>query len=400
MGKLTALDVARASEGMYGDGGGLWLQVKRGRSWIFRYTFGGKARSLGLGSAAVVPLKRARELALEHRRLIAEGTDPLAHKRARRAAAMADAAGLVTFKEFAEDYIRSHQGAWRSPQHLRQWHSSLRAIAYPVFGDMPVCDITTALILKALKGVWHTTPETARRTRGRIEQILNAAKAAGLRSGENPAAWRGHLETLLPVPRKLQKIQHFAALPYQEVPAFMHALRLRRGIGAHALHFLILTAARTGEVVSARWDEIDLDRRVWIIPGERMKAGREHRVPLSEPAVALLQVLWDTRKSEYVFTGIVGGKMGDSTMLNVLRLMGRPDIVVHGFRSSFRDWAAETTNYQHEVVEMALAHAISNQVEKAYRRGDLFEKRARLMNAWADYCSHQLPTAEVVPIRK
>src|SRR5262249_38526514 len=307
MGKLTALDVARASEGMYGDGGGLWLQVKRGRSWIFRYTFGGKARSLGLGSAAVVPLKRARELALEHRRLIAEGTDPLAHKRARRAAAMADAAGLVTFKEFAEDYIRSHQGAWRSPQHLRQWHSSLRAIAYPVFGDMPVCDITTALILKALKGVWHTTPETARRTRGRIEQILNAAKAAGLRSGENPAAWRGHLETLLPVPRKLQKIQHFAALPYQEVPDFMHALRLRRGIGAHALHFLILTAARTGEVVSARWDEIDLDRRVWIIPGERMKAGREHRVPLSEPAVALLQVLWDTRKSEYVFTGIVGG---------------------------------------------------------------------------------------------
>jgi integrase len=373
MGKLTQLDINRAAPpAMLGDGNGLWLQVRHNsKCWVFRYTRNGKSHSLGLGAADVVPLRRARELTLEHRRLLAEGVDPMAHKQARRAAAEVAAAGAATFRAFAEDYVRSHQHAWRSEP----------------------------LVLRILQPIWHTMPETASRVRGRLERILSAAKVAGLRSGENPAAWRNHLEALLPKPGKLHRVEHFAALPYQEVADFLVDLRTRRGLGARALEFVILTAARSAEVLGAKWGEVDLGQRVWTIPAERMKAGREHRVPLSGLEMALLQTLSEVRQNEYVFPGNSDGKLGGSTMNMLLELMGRKGLTVHGFRSTFRDWAAEQTSYPSEVIEQCLAHAVGSAVERAYRRTDLFEKRRRLMDEWAKFCEKPAAVADVIPIR-
>jgi integrase len=401
--KLTALDVQRATEpGLYGDGENLYLQVSQSgtKSWLFRYRLNGKSRAMGLGSANAITLKRARELCVEPRRLCAEGIDPIDAKRAQRAAAAVDTAGAITFKNFAEDYIRLHQHSWRSDKHRQQWQASLSTDVFPVFGNVPVRDITTALVLKALQPIWTIKPEAASRTRGRIEVILNAAKAGGLRSGENPAQWRGHLEMLLPAPRKLRAARHFAALPYQELPALMQELRTRPSIGARALEFAILTAARSNEVNLARWAEIDLEQRVWVIPAERMKAHKEHRVPLSDAAVSILRQLYATRSSEFAFSFTGGKPVSGSTMRMLLRLAGHKDATVHGFRSSFRDWAAEQTSYASEVIEMALAHSINNKVEAAYRRTDLFEKRARLMAAWAEFCAQAPTSSVVVPIRK
>jgi integrase len=401
-GKLNALKVARAKRGLHGDGLGLDLQVSQSnaRSWIFRYSIDGRVRYLGLGSASAISLARARELVVEPRRLRAEGIDPIEHRRAQRMATKADAAKAVTFEQCAETYALAHEGAWRNAVHRAQWRRTLEVDVYPVIGALPVQAIDTPLVLKVLQPIWSTKPETANRIRGRIESVLDAAKAQEFRTGENPARWRGHLENLLAAPRKLRKIEHLAALPYREMPEFMVALRGRQGIGAIALEFTILTAARTGEVINARWSEIDFAKATWTIPGERMKAGRAHAVPLSSDAVEILRVLNEHRPGEFVFPGRGGESINRTTMIKILELMGRKDLTTHGFRSTFRDWAAEQTSYPSEVVEMALAHVVKNAVEAAYRRGDLFEKRARLMAAWSEYCAQAPTTSVVVPIRK
>jgi integrase len=381
-GKLTALAVQRATRrGLYSDGGGLYLQVTPGgKSWIYRYTLRGKCRYMGLGSAAAITLKRARELAAEPRRLRAEGIDPIEHKRAQRRAAATQA---VTFRHCAEDYVAAHMHGWRSPRHRQQWRTTLEADVYPILSNVPVADVDTQLVLQVLRPIWTTRTESASRLRGRIEAVLDAAKAAGLRSGENPARWRGHLDTLLPAPGRLHKAQHYAALSYRDVPTFMAELRSHPSISARALEFTILTAARTGETLGARWSEID--GNVWTISGTRMKAGREHRVPLSPAVLDMLKEVPNV--GDYIFPGNRGGGLSQMAMNKMLAIMGKRGITVHGFRSSFRDWAAEVTDAPNDVVEMALAHSIKSAVEAAYRRGDLFEKRRKLMVAWAAYCS-------------
>ena len=402
MGKLNAQRVARATKpGRYGDGQGLYLQVTHAcaKSWVYRYALNGKTRCLGLGSASAITLKRARELVAEPRRLRAEGIDPIECRRAQRLASRLTAAKAVTFRQCAENYLAVHEHTWKSPTHRGQWRSTLEAHVYPVIGALPVQLVDTALVLKCLSPIWNTKNETAIRIRGRIEAILDAAKAQELRTGENPSRWRGHLENLLAAPRKLRKTQHLAALPYREMPEFMTAVRGRQGIGARALEFTILTAARTSEVVYARWAEIDFGSATWTIPGERMKAGKAHAVPLSPRALEILRTLQSP--GEFVFPSYKReNPISKSTMLKLLELMGRKDLTTHGFRSTFRDWAAEQTSYPSEVVEMALAHVVKNAVEAAYRRGDLFEKRARLMAAWSEYCAQEPASSVVVPIRK
>jgi integrase len=377
-GKLTALAVTRANKrGMYSDGGGLYLQVTHAnaKSWVYRYALNGKTKYMGLGSASAITLKRARELVVEPRRLRAEGIDPLDTKRSQRTAA---ARTVTTFKQCATDYMAAHQHAWRSTRHRDQWYRSLEADAYPVIGPLPVADIDTGMILRILRPIWQSKPQSASRLRGRIESVLDAAKAADLRTGENPARWRGHLENLLAAPPKA--VDHYPAMPYADVPAFMAELRTHPSISARALEFTILTTARTGEVIGARWGEIDGD--VWTISASRMKAGKAHRVPLAPAATAILNDLRGYADSELVF-GLHQSSM--SKLLQVL--MNRHGITVHGFRSSFRDWAAEHTDFPNEVVEMALAHIVKGAVERAYRRGDLFDKRRKLMLDWARYCS-------------
>jgi integrase len=403
MGKLTSLYVQRISEpGMYSDGQGLYLQVTGAgaKSWIYRYQLNGKQHWLGLGSASAITLKRARELLLEPRRLRAEGVDPVAAKRERRSAAKLAVARSVTFRQCAENYITAHEHTWKSAAHRQQWRMSLQADAYPVMGSLPVGDIDTSVVLLALRPIWQDKPQSASRLRGRIESILDAAKTEGLRTGENPARWGGHLENLLAAPRKMRRVEHHPALPYRDVPAFMSQLRARQSLSARALEMTVLTAAHTSELLGMRWDELDLNEKTWTIPASRMKAGKEHKVPLSRRALEILHELHAVRSDVFVFPGKPGKSLSTAAMSKMLALMRRDDVTVHGFRSSFRDWAAEQTSFAGDVIEMALAHAVKSAVEAAYRRGDLFEKRARLMTAWADYCA-QTPTSDVVvPIRK
>ena len=271
---------------------------------------------------------------------------------------------------------------------------------YPTFGDLPVSEVDTGLIMKAIEPMWTKTPETATRVRGRIESILGWATTRGYRQGDNPARWRGHLDNLLPARAKVAKVQHHPALPYAEIGDFLTKVRALEGVSPKALEFAVLTAARTGEVVSARWPEIDLAARMWTIPGERMKAGKEHRVPLSDRAIALLKALPREKGTEFVFIGDKSGKaLSNMALLMTLRRMKRNDLTTHGFRSTFRDWAAEQTAYPNEMVEMALAHTIGDKVEAAYRRGDMLEKRRRLMADWAPYCARSAPPGNVVGIR-
>ncbi|MGH7031548.1 MAG: tyrosine-type recombinase/integrase [Steroidobacteraceae bacterium] len=381
---------------LHADGGGLYLRVDPGgaKSWVFRYAIAGRQRDLGLGSAADYTLAEARERALEARKLVGDGQDPVEVRAERRRASAIAAASGMTFRECAEAYIAAHRAGWRNPKHAAQWPATLATYVYPVFGKLPVQAVDTGLVMKALEGnvaepgeppqpLWTAKPETASRVRGRIEAVLDWGRARGYRDGENPARWKGHLDNLLPARAKVRRVEHHAALPYAELPGFMAALRERDGLAARALEFAILTAARTGEVIGARWPEIDLDARLWTIPGNRMKAGREHRVPLSEPAAALL-----TARGERPFP------VSNMAMLMLLRRMGRADLTVHGFRSAFSDWCAEQTNTPSEVREMALAHTVGDKVEAAYRRGDLFEKRRQLAEAWSQYCGGQ--TADVV----
>jgi integrase len=390
IGKLSAVAVTQTKKrGYYSDGGGLFLQVgpTGAKSWVFRFRQAGRLREMGLGPLHTVRLAEAREKALDCRKARLEGRDPIEARRTERMAARTDAAKAMTFKECAEAYITSHRTGWRNPKHASQWGATLETYVYPHFGALPVAAVDTGLVLKAIEPIWATKPETAGRVRGRIEAILDWAKVRGYRDGENPARWRGHLQQLLPARSKVRRVEHHAALPYREIGAFMTELRAQEGVAARAFEFAILTAARTGEVIGARWDEINMAERLWTIPPERMKGGREHRVPLSNTAIAIIEQMAAIRQSDFVFPGAQPGRsFSNMALLMTLRRMGRGDLTAHGFRSTFRDWAAERTNFPAEVAEMALAHAVGDKVEAAYRRGDLFEKRQRLAEAWAGCC--------------
>jgi integrase len=403
---LTPLGVANAKPGRHTDGRGLHLLVKDSgaRSWVLRYYVAGKAREMGLGAAdgpKAITLAKARDLAAAQRLAVSSGTDPLAERQAKAAEALALAQATkiagVTFKASAEAYIAAHGDSWRNDKHRAQWASTLATYVYPVMGDLPVAVIETAHVMSVIEPIWKTKPETASRVRGRIELVLDAAKARGHRQGENPARWRGHIEQILPKRTKLSR-GHHKAMPYADIPAFVADLRMREAVAALALEFVMLTAARSGEVLGATWAEVDLGKGIWTIPAVRMKAGKEHRVPLSPRAVAILEAV-QPLGSEYLFAGNKGRKLSSMAMAMLLRRMNS-DVTVHGFRSGFRDWAAESTGFAHEVCEMALAHAISNQSEAAYRRGDLFDKRRKLMEAWARYCATPSSIGgNVTPIR-
>jgi integrase len=393
VGKLTALKVGRGlPAGMYADGAGLYLQVtgSGAKSWIYRFSLRGKPREMGLGSLVAVSLADARAKAAACRALRQDGMDPIEARRAQHAQAALDAAKAITFKEAAERYIATHRAGWKAAKHAGLWENTLATYAYPVIGKVSAQAVDTALVLKILEPIWNTKPETAGRVRGRVEAIMDWAKSRGLRQGENPARWRGHLQYQLPARSKVRRVKHHAALPYAELSEFMVALREQEGIGARALEFTILTAARTGEIIGATKDEADAAEKLWTVPAVRMKAGREHRVPLSSRALVILKEMTAPRNGEHTFV-FPGGKRGkplsNMAMAQVLKRMDRDGITVHGFRSTFRDWAAECTNYPNEVVEMALAHSVSDKVEAAYRRGDLFEKRRHLMADWAAYCN-------------
>jgi len=390
-GKLSAFAVSRAKvPGLYPDGQGLYLQVGRSgaTSWIFRYQLAGRRRYMGLGGLSAVTLADARRKALTARKVLAEGLDPLEEGRALAAAKAADAAGAITFREAANRYIATHQSSWRNAKHIAQWGSTLEAYAMPVFGDVSVNAIDVDFVLRVLEPIWETKNETARRLRGRLEVILDWAKAGGLRTGENAARWKALLEHRLSKQPRASRIQHHPALDYRRIAAFMARLRKEEGVAARCLEFTILTGARTSEAICATWKEFDLDAVLWIVPGDRIKAGRVHRVPLSDRALAIVRKQARFRHGDYVFGGRKRGTpLSNMAMATVLRRMGLENVTVHGFRSTLRDWAAEQTDYPREVAEMALAHAVDDRVEAAYRRGDLLQKRVAFMRDWDAYCS-------------
>jgi integrase len=401
IGKLTALAITQAKRrGYYGDGGGLFLQVSTSaaKSWVFRFKEGGRLREMGLGPTHTVSLAEARQKALECRKVRLDGRDPIEARRTERMQVKLDAAKAITFAACAERYIASHKAGWRNPKHAAQWPATLGTYVYPVFGSVPVQAVDVGLVMKAIEPIWVQKPETASRVRGRIESVLDWATTRGYRQGENPARWRGHLENLLPKKAKVRRVEHHAALPYPEIGGFMRELRQQGGTAARALEFAILTAARTGEVIGATWNEIDFTEQLWTVPAERMKGGKEHRVPLSDAVLAILEDLRKVQQDNFVFPGGKAGRpISNMAMLMLLRRMGRRDLTAHGFRSSFRDWAAERTTFPAEVAEMALAHTVSDKVEAAYRRGDLFQKRRQLAEAWAKFTS---ASGQVAPIRE
>lgn len=415
-GRLTAVSVkalvAAGKPGAHADGGGLYLRVVAPGSakWTLRYMLAGRAREMGLGAYDAagergLTLAEARAAAEEPRRLIRDGIDPIARRAAdaeeaamRAAAAAAEA---MTFRAVADLYIAAHGPGWRNAKHRAQWPATLGAYAFPHLGDLPVATIETGDVLACLNPIWTSKPETASRLRGRIESVLDYAMARGWRTTANPARWRGHLANLLPRRSKIAPVEHHAAMPWQDVPAFMTRLRGERGPGARALEWTILTAVRTGEAIGARWSELDLEARVWTIPAARMKAAKEHRVPLSDAAVAVLAALAPLRPVDgdgYLFPGKPGQPISNMTMAMQLRRMGHADLTVHGFRSAFRDWCEEATSTPHAVAEAALAHTIGDKVEAAYRRGDLFRKRAALMAEWAAYCGRKPAAVVTLPI--
>jgi integrase len=408
IGKLTALAVSRLKDaGYHSDGGGLLLQVTAAgaKTWVFRYQRLGKRHEMGLGALHAVPLARARDKAAELRGLLADGRDPLTERRADRAKALLEAASALSFMDCADSYIKAHEAGWRSDKHAKQWRSTLDTYVKPVFGDVPVQAVDVSHVMRVLDPIWAEKTETASRVRGRVESVLDWATARGHRKGENPARWKGHLENLLPKRTKVAKVEHHAALPYDQIAGFMEALEAQGGIAAQCLAFVVLTAARTSEAIGARWSEIDMTEKVWTVPASRIKGGKEHRVPLSPRAVSILEAMNklrpDPAKDGFVFPGLKAGKpLSNMAMLALLKRMGRADLTAHGFRSSFRDWAAEQTNFSREVAEMALAHTVSDKVEAAYRRGDLFQKRRLLMDAWANYCSTPRKAGEVVAINR
>lgn len=402
--RLTALQVSKLkTPGYHADGGGLYLSVKPSgtKSWIFRYRFGAKEREMGLGSLNTFSLADARERALQQRKLLADGNDPLGFKRAAQLArSMADAS-IITFDRAASSYIESHRSGWKNDKHVDQWTNTLATYASPVFGELPVGEITTALVMRVLQPIWTTKTETASRVRGRIEKILDWCKVQGYRTGDNPAAWRGHLENLLSAPQKTKKVEHHPALPWREMGAFMADLRKMPGAAALALEVIILTNCRTSEAIESTWSEFDLDAALWTIPAERMKAEKEHFIPLSDAALAALRKAHtDTGGGGFVFPGAKKGKpLSNMACLQLLKRMDRSDLTVHGFRSSFRDWAGESTAHPREVVEHAMSHQLKDKAEAAYARGTLLERRRVLMADWALHCAKPAQTAGVVPIR-
>jgi integrase len=389
--RLSAVEVKSIDrKGMYHDGGGLYLQVgaRGAKSWIYRFMLDGRPREMGLGPVNVISLAAARKRAAECRRMRLDGIDPIEARQALRDQKKLEAAKSMTFDACAAAYIEAHRGSWRNQKHRDQWRNTLNSYASPFFGALPVQAVDVGLVMKVLEPIWQTKPETASRLRGRIEAVLDWAKVRGYRRDENPARWRSHLDKLLPARAKIQKVEHHPALPYDEIGEFTTLLQGAEGIAARALEFLILTAARTGEIIGAQWEEVDLEDKIWVVSAARMKAGREHRVPLSGAAVVILEQMKGIRQGDFVFPGGKKAKpLSNMAMLSTLKRLGRNDLSAHGFRSTFRDWAAERTNFPREVVEMALAHTIESKVEAAYRRGDLFQKRRQLMEAWALFCA-------------
>lgn len=411
MPKLTARTVDSLVKaglpGMTGDGDGLYFQVSAagGTSWIYRYKVAGKSRKMGLGRYPETSLSEARQKAAEARRVTLAGLDPLAERdaeqerrlraeqeereriEAEKVAAEQAKARAVTFKQAANDYMRSHRSGWKNAKHAQQWANTLETYAYPKIGHLMTFEVTTEHVLKVLQPIWKTKTETANRVRNRIELVLDAAKAKGLRDGENPARWRGHLDKLLPRRDKVRSVKHHTALPYRELPAFMMRLD-GDDMTAKAMQMTILTACRTSEVLNATWDEIDTDARIWTIPSDRMKARKEHRVPLADAVLRLLESLPRVDGNPYLFPGMKAGRpLSNMAMLMGLRRLKRDDLTMHGFRSTFRDWAGECTPHPRDVCEQALAHSLGNDVEAAYRRGDLLEKRRALMDDWAAYAT-------------
>lgn len=408
--ELGALQVQRLTKpGAHAVGGvaGLMLKVTDAgsRSWILRAMVSGKRRDMGLGGFPDVTLAQARENARKARDAIQGGADPIQDRRATRSASAAAKARTKTFSDCVDAFMKAKSGEWKNAKHRAQWQATLDTYAIPVFGKVIVQDVDLAQVLSVLEPIWPTKTETASRLRGRIETILDWAAARGYRTGDNPARWRGHLDQLLAKPRKLKRVKHHPALQLAEAGAFMKRLREIEGASAQALEFAMLTAARSGEVRGARWSEIDLQGKVWVVPADRMKAKREHRVPLSTQAIKLLNALPRFPDTDLLFPGR-GGKtpLSDMSLTATMRRMAFKDAkgkicVPHGCRSTFRDWAAELTNFPREMAEMALAHAIDSETEAAYRRGDLLAKRGRMMQAWADYCDRPMRKgAEVVPI--
>jgi len=397
--KLSAKEIEHAKVGKHGDGGGLWLVVRENgsRAWVFRYNRNGRERSMGLGPLGDTPLADAREEARKARRQLRRGKDPITEKR------LAKRPDVPTFSEAANRYAEAHKAKWSNDHHRKMWRRQLEIHADPKIGKLPVNEIDIPDVLRVLEPLWFTSNETASRIRGRIEKILSWAAVHRYRTGENPARWRGVLDALLPAPGEVQTVEHYSALPWADVPAFMVKLREKDTTSARALEFQILTASRSGEVRGATWSEIDLDAKLWTIPGDRMKAGAEHRVPLSDQAVELLRSIPRVEGVELVFPSPRSNSkmISDMTMSKTLKDMN-VRAVPHGFRSSFRDWCAESTSYAREVAEQALAHTVENKVEAAYRRGDLLAKRRKLMQAWGDYLD-TVPAegeagADVVPI--
>lgn len=388
---LSAQKVKTAGPGRHGDGRGLFLYVKPSgaRSWILRYQIKGRRRDLGLGAFPDVSLAMARDRATEARRLIAEGEDPIAKKQQSKP---------KTFEDAARELIESKRSGWKNAKHAAQWTSTLETYAFPKLGRLQIGKLQTADVISALTPIWSDKPETANRVRQRIEAVIDYANALGLREGENPARWRGHLDHLLPKPKKVRAVKHHPALPHAEISEFMSELAARDGVAARALGFTILTAARSGETRGATWAEIDREARIWTIPANRMKAGKEHRVPLTDAALAYLGDPRDERALVFESETKLGRPISDMSMTAVLRRMGRNTITVHGFRSTFRDWAGETTGFPREVIEAALAHGIKDKAEAAYARSDLFTKRRELMHAWSSKTQDNMRLSNVVPI--
>lgn len=401
--KLSATKVKmEKKKGWYHDGGGLYLQVSDtgAKSWVFCYMLNKRNRQMGLGEANTITLAEARLKMIECRKLLADKIDPIDARKAARDKVRQDEAKKITFEECGKAYIDAHISSWRNTAHINQWPGFFKNHVYPTIGKTPVNDVNVDLVLKVLEPLWKTKTVTGKRVRQRIEKVLDWAKVRGYRQGENPARWRGNLDHLLAMPSKIHKVKHFSALPHVDMGSFVQTLRQQPGLDACALEFVILTATRTSETLGAKWAEVDFANKVWTIPAERMKTGKEHRIPLSDQAMAVIERAkkltkyktwidgaWKQADSEFIFSGRKLIKpLSNMTMLQLLRRLERQDITVHGFRSTFRDWAAERTNFQREVIEAALSHAVENQVEAAYFRSDLFDKRRKLMDAWGGYC--------------
>lgn len=408
MGALAVKNLTDPGMHFVGEVPGLALQVlpSGGRTWILRVQIGTKRRDMGLGGYPEISLADARTMAREARQKIREGIDPIEARKALKSALRASATKVVTFKAAVEAFIADKKAEWRNPKHRQQWENTLETYAYPKIGSLSVADIELSHVLDVLRPIWTAKPETASRLRGRVEKVLDWSTTSGHREGLNPARWRGHLDNILPKPskvkaernRQLDKDGHHAAMDVGDVGAFMKRLRGAGGMGAKALEFAILTAARSGEVRGATWAEIDLSAGIWTIPGSRMKAGKEHRTPLSSASVELLKALPQMADTKLVFPAPRGGMLSDMTLSAVMRRMEVP-AVPHGFRSTFRDWISERTAYPGDMAEMALAHAIGSKVEAAYRRGDMFERRRKMMEDWAAFLAKPAQSGEIVPLR-